>query len=49
MKGRTEDILAIVAVLLVLFTAMLDLRVSIGIAATLLAAFAVCRLAWRRQ
>jgi hypothetical protein len=49
MKDRAEEVLAIIAALLLLFTGMLDPRVSAGIAVSLLVGFVVYRLVWRRQ
>ena len=44
MSDKTDAILAIIAALLVLFTAMLDPRVSAGLAIALFIAFAVIKL-----
>ncbi|BCX03001.1 MAG: hypothetical protein KatS3mg053_0939 [Candidatus Roseilinea sp.] len=44
MNDRIEAILAALAAILVLFTTMLDPRVSVGLAIVLLTAFAVYKL-----
>ncbi len=44
MNDKTEATLAIIAALLVLFTTMLDPRVSAGLAVVLLVGFAVVKL-----
>jgi len=44
MTDKTEATLAIIAALLVLFTTMLDPRLSAGLAVVLLIAFAVVKL-----
>jgi len=41
MTGRTEGILAVIAALLVLFSAMVDPRVSAGLAVLVLIGYAV--------
>jgi Co/Zn/Cd efflux system component len=48
-KSEIEDILAIVAALLVLFTAMMDPYVSAGIAVILLVAFGAYELVKRQN
>lgn len=48
MTDRAEGILAIVASLLVLFSTMLDPRISAGLAVVLLLGFAIYKLAVRR-
>jgi hypothetical protein len=45
---RAEGIMAIIASLLVLFSAMIDPRISAGLSVVLLLAFAVYKLVGRR-
>ena len=49
MKAKTEGIFAIATALLVLFTAMMDPYISVGIAATLLVALALYKFAKRQK
>lgn len=48
MSDKTEAAIAVAAPLLVLFTTMLDPRVSAGLAVVLMVAFAVLKLASSR-
>ena len=45
MNTKTEGTIAIIAAIFVLFSAMLDARVSVGIAVVALAAFGIYKLA----
>ncbi|MCX7707509.1 MAG: hypothetical protein N2204_05840 [Anaerolineae bacterium] len=49
MTDRTEATFAIIAAILLLFTTMLDARISAGLAILLLVAFAVVKLASSRR
>jgi hypothetical protein len=49
MENRTDSVLATVAAIFVLFTAMLDPRLSSGLAVGLLIAFAIYKLIESRK
>ena len=49
MSDKLEGRLAIVAALLVLFSALLDARLSAGVAIVLLVAYAIYKLAYRAR
>jgi hypothetical protein len=49
MADRAERILAVIASLLVVFTAILDPRISAGLAGAMLLGYAIYRLASRRR
>jgi hypothetical protein len=48
MTDRAEGVLAIIAALLVLFTTMLDPRISAGLSVIILVGFAIYKLAMGR-
>ena len=49
MADRAERILAVIASLLVVFTPMLDPRISVGLAVAVLLGYTMFRLAFRRR